>query len=80
MVIKKSSNANLLLVGKDAIDVFTKTSTIQLFYDLLSPEARVSVTHLQEVPYTEIKNYIHEANVVVLPSFAEAFPMTWLES
>jgi len=80
LVIEKSSNANLLLVGKDAIDVFTKTSTIQLLYDLLSPEARASVTHLQEVPYNEIKNYIHEANVVVLPSFAEAFPMTWLET
>ncbi|MCK0109037.1 glycosyltransferase family 4 protein [Flavobacteriaceae bacterium S0825] len=80
LVIEKNSNANLLLVGKDAIDVFTKTTTIQLFYDLLSPEARASVTHLQEVPYNEIKNYIHEANVVVLPSFAEAFPMTWLET
>lgn len=80
LVIKKNSNANLLLVGKDAIDVFTKTSTIQLFYDLLSPEARGSVTHLEEVPYNEIKSYIHEANVVVLPSFAEAFPMTWLET
>ena len=80
LVIKKSSNANLLLVGKDAIDVFTKTSTIQLFYDLLSPEARASVTHLQEVPYNKIKYYIHKANVVVLPSFAEAFPMTWLET
>ncbi|MCK0180177.1 glycosyltransferase family 4 protein [Flavobacteriaceae bacterium S0862] len=80
LVIEKSSNANLLLVGKDAIDVFTKTSTIQLFYDLLSPEARASVTHLQEVPYNEIKSYIHKANVVVLPSFAEAFPMTWLET
>ncbi|WP_338359653.1 glycosyltransferase family 4 protein [Yeosuana marina] len=80
LIIEKSSNANLLLVGKDAIDVFTKTSTIQLFYDLLSPEARASVTHLQEVSYDEIKSYIHKANVVVLPSFAEAFPMTWLET
>lgn len=80
LIIDKSSIANLLLVGKDAIDVFTKRSTIQLFYDLLSPKARASVTHLQEVPYDEIKSHIHKANVVVLPSFAEAFPMTWLET
>jgi len=80
IVVEKSSNANLLLVGKDAIDVFTKTSTMQLFYDLLSPSARASVNHFQEVPYGEIKTYIHKANVVVLPSFAEAFPMTWLET
>ncbi|TJY32906.1 glycosyltransferase family 4 protein [Pontimicrobium aquaticum] len=80
LVVEKNNNANLLLVGKDAIDIFTKVSTIQLFYDLLSPKARVSVTHLQEVPYHEIKSYIQHANVVVLPSFAEAFPMTWLET
>jgi len=80
LVIEESSNANLLLVGKDAIDVFANTSTIQLFYDLLSPKAKASVTHLQEVSYNEIKGYIQQANVVVLPSFAEAFPMTWLET
>lgn len=80
LVIEKNSNANLLLVGKDAIDIFTKTSTVQLFYNLLSLKAKASVTHLQEVPYDEIKSYIQKANVVVLPSFAEAFPMTWLET
>lgn len=80
LVLEKSSNANLLLVGKDTIDVFTKTSTIKLFNDLLSPKAIASVKYLPEVSYDKIKNYIHKANVVVLPSFAEAFPMTWLET
>ncbi|NNE32702.1 MAG: glycosyltransferase family 4 protein [Winogradskyella sp.] len=80
LVIEKNNNANLLLVGKDAVDVFTKTSTIELFYDLLTPEARASVTYLNEVPYNAIKDFINKANVIVLPSFAEAFPMTWLET
>ena len=80
LVIEKNSNANLLLVGKDVIDVFTKMSTIQLFYDALSPKAKAAVTHLQEVSYDKIKRYIQKTNVVVLPSFAEAFPMTWLET
>lgn len=80
LVKEKHSKASLLLVGKDAVDVFSKASTIQLFYQLLTPEARASVTHINEVSYKEISNYINKANMVVLPSFAEAFPMTWLEA
>ena len=80
LVVIKNEKANLLLLGKDAIDVFTKTSTIELFYNLLTPEAKTRVKHIKEVPYHEIKNYISKANIVVLPSFAEAFPMTWLET
>lgn len=80
LIKQKNAKASLLLVGKDGLDVFEKTSTIQLFYDLLNPEARKSVTHLNEVPYKSIKEIIGKANIVVLPSFAEAFPMTWLET
>ena len=80
LVKEKNEAASLLLVGKDATDVFTKTSTIQLFYDALTPKARTSVKHLEEVPYKKIKDYINKANIIVLPSFAEAFPMTWLEA
>ena len=53
---------------------------IVLFFNALTPEARESVTHLNEVPYKAIKDFIKKANVIVLPSFAEAFPMTWLET
>lgn len=80
LVKQKKDYVNLLLIGKDSLDVFTKKSTIQLFYDLLIPEAKASVTHLDEVSYEEIKSYIDKAHIVVLPSFAEAFPMTWLET
>lgn len=80
LIKERNAKASLLLVGKDVIDVFEKKSTIQLFYDLLKPEVRKSVTHLNEVPYISIKEIISKANVVVLPSFAEAFPMTWLET
>ncbi len=80
LVKKKNADTSLLLVGKDTTDVFTKTSTLQLFYDVLTPEAKTSVKHLNEVPYKEIKGYINKANIIVLPSFAEAFPMTWLET
>lgn len=79
-VVERVPQCTLLLIGKDANDVFEKVSTVSLFMVLLSDEAKMRVKHLDEVPYAEIQNYIASSQVVVLPSFAEAFPMTWLET
>ena len=79
-VIKKNSNAQLTLLGKDVVDVFTKTSTLQLFMDALTNEAKKNTKYISHVPYNEVQAYIAKASVIVLPSFAEAFPMTWLEA
>lgn len=79
-LIEQRPEASLILIGKDAKDVFENTSTLSLFKSLLSSEAKPKVEHIQEVAYSEIHNYIASAEVVVLPSFAEAFPMTWLEA
>lgn len=73
-------NASLVLIGKDVMDAFENRSTLDLFFEGLTSKAKQKVTHLQEVPYKEIKKHIARAQVVVLPSFAEAFPMTWLET
>jgi L-malate glycosyltransferase len=73
-------SAKLLLVGKDVIDVFENRSTFELFKEILSPIAHAQVQYVPEVEYNEIKNYITSASVVVLPSFAEALPMVWLEA
>lgn len=80
LIIEQRPEASLLVIGKDSKDVFKNLSTLQLFYGLLSVEAKNNVKHLPEVSYTEIQQYIAKAHVVVLPSFAEAFPMTWLET
>lgn len=79
-VVEKVPQCALLLIGKDVIDVFEKISTLSLFMDLLSDEAKKRVKHIDEVPYAEVQDYIAQSEVVVLPSFAEAFPMTWLET
>lgn len=79
-VVMESSEIHLLLIGKDAKDVFEHRSTLDLFYDLISVEAKQQVTYLPEVSYAEVKKYIATSQVIVLPSFAEAFPMTWLEA
>lgn len=80
LVVDKAPKSELLLIGKDAIDVFEKTSTVKLFFDKLSTKAKANVIYIPEVQYHEIQNHIAQAQVVVLPSFAEAFPMTWLEA
>jgi len=80
LVLEKNPNATLLLLGRDVVDVFEQKSTLELFFNILSEKAKGSVTHLQEVHYTEVANIIAKANVITLPSFAEAFPMTWLEA
>ena len=80
LLIKKEPNAELLFLGKDNRDVFTNTSTVGLIKNILSTEAIKRVKFISEVTYEEVKHYIAEAQVITLPSFAEAFPMTWLES
>lgn len=79
-VIEKEPKCKLLIIGKDVLDVFKMTSTFLLFKSLLTSEALKQMTHLDAVPYENIKQYIASSQVVVLPSFAEAFPMTWLET
>lgn len=79
-VVEANNNASLLLLGKDVNDILENKSTLELFFERLTEVAKSRVTHLQEVPYKKIKNYLAKAQVVVLPSFAEAFPMTWLET
>jgi glycosyltransferase involved in cell wall biosynthesis len=80
LLVKEQPEVNLLLIGKDIVDIFDKVSTLELFYNILSKQAKAQVIHIPEVPYHEIKTYIAQAHIVVLPSFAEAFPMTWLET
>jgi len=78
--IVDKSDASLLLIGKDTKDVLEGSSTLKLFNERLIETAQSRVQHIPEVPYNQIKDYIKRANIVVLPSFAEAFPMTWLEA
>ena len=80
LIIEQKPETSLLLIGKDSMDVFDKVPTLNLFYNILSEKKKKKVKHIPEVPYADIKRHIAQAHVVVLPSFAEAFPMTWLET
>jgi len=80
-VIEKNPDAKLILVGKDVPDIISgNSSTWQMMQDLFSDHAIKNVEYIQSVPYTEIKEKIQKATVCVFPSFAEAFPVSWLEA
>jgi len=80
-VLKKMTpNTVLTLLGKDSLDVKENRSTLQMLMDLIERKYWKDVIHLVEVPYDKVSEQIAKAQVVVLPSFAEAFPMTWLEA
>ncbi|WP_286760419.1 glycosyltransferase family 4 protein [Salegentibacter sp. UBA1130] len=79
-VINRNSQAELFLIGKDVVDIFEDKSTLEMFQERLSVEAADQVKYFPEVSYSEIKEHISRAAVIVLPSFAEALPMTWLEA
>ncbi len=80
LIILKKPEAKLLFAGKDVKDHATGHSTKQLIIDKLSPAALKNTTLLGVLPYEKVLAQIDTANVVVLPSFAEALPMSWLEA
>ncbi len=77
---KINTKAKLILVGKDANDVIEHKSTWSLMQAILTDSAIKNVTYKGAVPYNEMKHTIAESQVCVFPSFAEAFPISWLEA
>lgn len=80
LIVKEKPEAELWLIGKNVVDIFDNISTRELFEKKLTPAAGQRVNFLQEVVYSKVKEHLSEAAVILLPSFAEALPMTWLEA
>ncbi len=80
LIVEAKPNAKLIFAGKDVGDHVTADSTKQLILDKLSPAAIKNTVWLDVLPYEKVLSQIAAANVIVLPSFAEALPMTWLEA
>lgn len=79
-VIIKEPKATLRFIGKDVIDATSGTSTITLLKSILNKDALENTTFIAQIPYSEVADAIRKSQVVCLPSYAEAFPMTWLEA
>lgn len=69
-----------IFAGKEVVDVFTGISTKAMILEGLDDAVKEKIHFLEESPYAAIQKEIAKATVVVLPSFAEAMPMTWLEA
>ncbi|SKB59991.1 Glycosyltransferase involved in cell wall bisynthesis [Salegentibacter holothuriorum] len=80
IINKKNPNARLIMAGRDVPDIRTGQSTRALFEEILEKKSLENVSWLGSLPYEKIKAEISKASVIVLPSFAEALPMTWLEA
>jgi L-malate glycosyltransferase len=80
LIISRKPEAKLLFIGKDIKDYKTGVSTKQLILDKLAPKAKERTSWLGELPYDIVLKQLLHANVVALPSFAEALPMTWIEA
>ncbi len=79
-LVAQDSEIRLTFLGRDTVDILKKESTLKLFESQLSEKAKKNFRHISSVPYYEVKKHINQAEIIVLPSFAEAFPMTWLEA
>ena len=77
---KINPNATLTLIGKDTIDYIEKKSTWKLIETILTPHALKKVYYQGVIPYEKMVSKIADSNVCVFPSFAEAFPISWLEA
>lgn len=79
-IIEQLPEAQLKLAGRDVIDIKTGKSTRALFQQKLTPAAAKKIKWMGVLPYEVVLQEIAKAQVVVLPSFAEALPMTWIEA
>ncbi|GGA86110.1 glycoside hydrolase [Flavobacterium palustre] len=73
--------AQLLLIGVDASDVQTQSSsTWQMMQQQFNSVDRENVQYLGKISYDEVQQYIKKANVCVFPTFAETLGMVTIES
>jgi L-malate glycosyltransferase len=80
IVVRYNPRVRLKLAGRDITDALTGDSTLDMFRKKLTKKASEKVQYLGSLSYENVKEEIFKASVIVLPSFAEALPMTWLEA
>ncbi len=80
-VVKLNKSAELVIVGGDASDIKTGSkSTWDLMKSLFSTAAFAKVHYHGKMPYDKMPGFYRSVSVCVFPSFAEAFPVSWLEA
>ena len=81
LVVEKNENTVLKLIGTDASDIASgSSSTWELMKKSFSAKALKQVEYLGKVSHDNVTQYVKDASVCVFPSYAEAFPIAWLEA
>ena len=81
IIHKSNPLVELLLVGNDSADIVTGSySTWSLMQPLFDATALKNVKYLGPMSPIDLRSQISKATVCVFPSFAEAFPLSWLEA
>lgn len=79
-LIELNPLAQLTIVGRDVKDSIENESTLQLFKNKLSIEARENFKYKGVVSYNKIREEIAKATVCVFPSLSESFGMVTIEA
>lgn len=81
LVHRKCPNTRLVLAGNDAFDIQTgETSTWVLMKREFHPDVLPFVDYLGLIKHDQIGTLIKKADICIFPSYAEAFPVSWLEA
>ncbi len=81
IIIQEVPDAKLILIGGDSRDIITNSdSTWAMMKECFSENALKNVRYLGKMPYQQMEDYIHKSTICIFPSFAEAFPVSWLEA
>lgn len=77
---QKNDEVQLKFLGTDVKDALTGKMTSELIKKKIDEKYHHRVNFISQVDYDKVNSYINAAAVICLPSYAEAFPMTWLEA
>ncbi|MGL2988086.1 glycosyltransferase family 4 protein [Flavobacterium sp. RSSA_27] len=73
--------ARLVLIGSDAADIQTQSSsTWELLQKEFTEDDLKQVSYLGKMPYAKVQEYIRKANVCAFPTFAETLGMVTIEA
>ncbi|MDA8595390.1 glycosyltransferase family 4 protein [Flavobacteriaceae bacterium] len=79
-VYDKDPSIKFIFIGSDVVDYKTKTSTVDLIKSKLSSNELKSTKFLGKMSYQDTLSWVKNSDLVLLPSYAEAMPMTWIET
>lgn len=75
-----NKEVKLILIGKDSVDFNEQRSTWELMQDAFTSDALKNVEYKGAISYQEMNVEIAKSTICIFPSFAEAFPISWLEA